>query len=282
MYWLSYGGGVNSTALAILLCEGLLPAFAPWEAIFADTGDERDETYAFIDKQFKPYLARFGKTLHVCRDRESVLERWERLAVVGCACCGPAPATRRSGRSRPMSASTTPTVPSSSSASTPTNRIAKPVREEGRDIPKVYPLVDLGIGRKGCAEIIRRAGLCVPVKSGCWHCPFMRKCEVLDLARDRPERLLRIIDLEEASIEIPPVNEGRVRAIGASDRAGVGGTREGGAGAGTAADHLAATRKMRRADATTDEPERMLKCWCCRDTATSRSSSRSRTAGGSS
>ncbi len=213
MYWLSYGGGVNSTALAVMLCDGTLPGFSPWEAIFADTGDEKDKTYVFIEKQFKPYLARHGKTLHVCRDGESVLERWERIGMVGSrvmrSCTDHA-------KLRPMRAyilengdrSDIQVIGIDAGES---HRVRK---GDDSDMPfeRRYPLVDLGIDRKGCVEIIRRAGLCVPVKSGCWHCPFARKREVIDLANNHPDRFLRIIELEEASADIRPVEEGKVRA----------------------------------------------------------------------
>jgi 3'-phosphoadenosine 5'-phosphosulfate sulfotransferase (PAPS reductase)/FAD synthetase len=214
VYWLSYGGGVNSTALAILLCEGALPELTPWETIFADTGDEKDETYAYIEHQFRPYLARHGQTLHVCRDRESVLERWERLGVVG----------SRVHRTCTWHAKIYPIVEhirrhgglwdvqligiDAGEAHRARNR---PLRTDD-PFAKRYPLIEAGINRKGCAAIIRAAGLCVPAKSGCWHCPFMRKRETLDLAKNHPDRMLRIVELEEASMEIRPVEPGKVRA----------------------------------------------------------------------
>jgi 3'-phosphoadenosine 5'-phosphosulfate sulfotransferase (PAPS reductase)/FAD synthetase len=212
MYWLSYGGGVNSTALAILLCEGALPEFTPWETIFADTGDEKDETYAYIEHQFKPYLARHNKALYVCRDRESVLERWERLGVVGSrvlrTCTSHA-------KIRPMSRyvrehDSGPRIRLVGIDAGEAHR-AKGRASESDDLVR-YPLVELGIDRKDCAVIIRAAGLCVPAKSGCWHCPFMRKRETLDLAKNHPDRMLRIVELEEASAEIHPLEPGRVRA----------------------------------------------------------------------
>ena len=52
MYWLSYGGGINSTALAILLIENKLPQYVPFRVLFSDTGNEKDETYNFIGDFF--------------------------------------------------------------------------------------------------------------------------------------------------------------------------------------------------------------------------------------
>ena len=82
-YWLSYGGGVNSTALAVLLVRGQLPQYMPWRIVFSDTGEEKLETYSYIRDSFEPWLARHGKTLEVVRPSESVLARWERLKVTG-------------------------------------------------------------------------------------------------------------------------------------------------------------------------------------------------------
>lgn len=82
-FWLSYGGGVNSTALVILLCEGKLPQYQPWEAIFSDTHDEKPKTYEYVEKIFVPYLSGFGKVLYQVRPKEGVLQRWERLRVTG-------------------------------------------------------------------------------------------------------------------------------------------------------------------------------------------------------
>jgi len=65
--------------------------------------------------------------------------------------------------------------------------------------PKLYPLVDLGIDRSGCLNILKHAGLPPPVKSGCWHCPFMRVAEVRDLYHKEPEKFARIAELERIS-----------------------------------------------------------------------------------
>ena len=53
-FWLSFGGGVNSTALAVLLVRGKLPQFEPWRIVFSDTGEERPETYTYLRDHFEP------------------------------------------------------------------------------------------------------------------------------------------------------------------------------------------------------------------------------------
>lgn len=212
MYWLSYGGGVNSTALAVLLIEDRVPGIDGWQCVFADTGDEKAATYAYIAKQFRPYLARHKRILHVCSDKESVLERWERLSIVGSrilrSCTSHA-------KIRPITKyicdrDKFPMQLIGIDADEPGR--AKPSKEEFKDIPKRYPLIEMGIGREACAQIVLGAGLCLPPKSACWHCPFARKREVLDLCHDHPDLVERIAELEEASMDLHPTEPGKVRA----------------------------------------------------------------------
>lgn len=210
--WLSHGVGQNSMALTVLLCRGALPEFGEWQAIFSDTGDEKDETYAYLDGVLRPYLRRHGKELVVVRDKESVLERWERLGVVGSrilrTCTSHA-------KIRPIERYlaehwTSGDVQLIGIDAGESHR-ARPDHPETK-FPKRYPLVELGIGRRGCKEIIKSAGLCLPLKSGCWHCPFARKREVIDLAKNQPDKFQRIVELEAASIELHPPDAGKVRA----------------------------------------------------------------------
>ena len=216
-YWLSYGGGVNSTALAVLLCEGKLPQYEPFRFVFSDTKDEKDETYAYISEVFVPYLARFGYQLETLSNHEGVLERWQRLKVVG----------SRTLRSCTDKAKIQPIQRHLREHGHPGDwqLIGIDIGEEHRAKPsyesdawkKKYPLVELEIDRAGCEAIIRSAGLAIPPKSGCWHCPFMRVGEVIELALKRPDRFDAIVKLERESLvarPIPPfeVAAGKVRA----------------------------------------------------------------------
>lgn len=199
-YWLSYGGGVNSTALAVLLCEGRLPQFAPWRCLLADTLDEQDETYAYIRDVFAPYLARFGKVLEVCRPRESVIERWERLKVTGSR-------MRRActdhGKIRPINRYLAEhgTEADEQLIGIDAGEAHRAKQPESQKRKQHFPLVDLDIDREQCVEIIKKAGLPIPLKSGCWHCPFMRVVDVLRLAVEHPERMRRVIRLETVAAE---------------------------------------------------------------------------------
>ena len=70
-------------------------------------------------------------------------------------------------------------------------------RQKGR----VCPLIDRGITRKGCIEIIESEGLSVPQKSGCYICPFQRKSQWRELYRRHPELYAKVSHLEVLSLQ---------------------------------------------------------------------------------
>ncbi|GKS96763.1 hypothetical protein [Acidovorax sp. SUPP2825] len=190
-YWLSYGGGVNSTALAVLLARGALPQYAGWRVVFSDTGDERPETYDYIERHFGPWLASVGKVLEVVKPKETVLERWERLRVTG----------SRTLRGCTVEGKINPIKRYVEAQGGGVQLIGVDAGEAHRMPGRVRPLVDLDVDREGCESIIKAEGLPSPGKSGCWHCPFARVQEVVDLARLRPEKFARIKRLEKVATE---------------------------------------------------------------------------------
>jgi hypothetical protein len=73
-------------------------------------------------------------------------------------------------------------------------------RAKKYDDPKYdqsYPLVEWGIGRDDCIEIIKAAGLPLPGKSSCFFCPNMRKTEIRQMSVTHPEYAERAIKLEQ-------------------------------------------------------------------------------------
>ncbi|MBF0133861.1 MAG: phosphoadenosine phosphosulfate reductase family protein [Magnetococcales bacterium] len=196
-FWLSYGGGVNSTALAVMVVHGLLPKYGDVKFIFSDTGNEKPETIQYIKQIFIPYLQKYGRDLVVVKAEETVLERWQRYKMTGSR-------TLRSctdhGKIRPIMDFVRKVDDSPEQLvgiDAGESHRAKPANKKKREFPKHYPLVERGIDRKRCIEIIKDAGIRIPVKSGCWHCPFMRVREILSLANTFPEQFEKIILLED-------------------------------------------------------------------------------------
>jgi 3'-phosphoadenosine 5'-phosphosulfate sulfotransferase (PAPS reductase)/FAD synthetase len=208
-YWLSYGGGVNSTALAVLLVRGELSQFRPFRFIWSDVQDEKQETYDYVYHHFMPFVRKHGHTLEVIRPQEGVLERSERLACV----------IQRTVRRCTSEAKIRPINKylRHFGGADPIQLLGIDAGEAHRARPayptdpyqKLYPLVDLNYDREDCVRIITSAGLPVPIKSGCWHCPFMRAKDVLALALNEPCKFDRIVKLEAASNLKHPPADGR-------------------------------------------------------------------------
>ncbi len=59
-----------------------------------------------------------------------------------------------------------------------------------------YPLIDLGMNRRDCYDIIQEAGLPRAPKSACWFCPFHNRENWRQLKREQPVLFLKAVELE--------------------------------------------------------------------------------------
>jgi hypothetical protein len=60
----------------------------------------------------------------------------------------------------------------------------------------LHPLIEAGIDRDDCIDIIKQHGIPLPVKSSCFFCPNTKKKEVLSLAKKNPELAVKAIEME--------------------------------------------------------------------------------------
>jgi hypothetical protein len=204
----SYGGGVQSAAIAVLIREGLLPA--PDLAVFADTGRERRSTWDYLGRVMRPYLAPAGVTIQVAphalarKDlyddsgltlmpaytgegrlaafcsgewKRDVIERWLRLQGV----------------------------------KTCVSWIGYSI-DEMRRVPKKdhrawcqleFPLIDRMVNRAMCVALIRRAIGEVPFKSRCYQCPHQNEEEWAETLADPIDGPLAIAVDEEVRANDP-------------------------------------------------------------------------------
>lgn len=188
----SYGGGVQSAAIGVLILEGALPK--PDLAAIADTGRERRTTWEYLRDVMQPYLepagikieivphtlarvdlyTRDGKLLIPAYDshegrlatycsgewKRDVMERWLRLqGVKECDCW--------IGYSQDE-----------------LWRVKKDHRSWCR---YAHPLIDHRISRALCVRLIEAAGLPLPHKSRCWGCPHQGPEEWAEVKADPEE-----------------------------------------------------------------------------------------------
>lgn len=195
----AHGCGVNS--IADLHKHSHLYDFC----LFADTGDEKRATYAYMDKFVKPFCEKKGIKFVVIKREESLTNYIKRTGRFP----GPMPGSRwctQDWKIRPMRRFYRKEL-----GATRNNPIREAIlfaydemyRADRQVFPKYidqhYPLVDAGITRDACEAIIRQANWPIPPKSSCVNCFFQRKEQVRATARSDPEAFARLVEIEESS-----------------------------------------------------------------------------------
>jgi len=188
---LSYGAGINSTALIALTLMKRLPPFD--EIVFSDTGAEYPHTYQYMD-----YLESIGIRITYLEggvEHETLIERCQRFKVI------PSMMNRwctERWKIRPISYYAKSLDPKAEII------IGIDAGESHRVSHKYkrnkYPLVDMEIDRNGCRKVIKEAGLGLPMKSGCFICPFQSKRNWIDLKKRYPELWTVAVNLEKECI----------------------------------------------------------------------------------
>lgn len=200
---LSYGAGVQTTALLVLIATERW--HRPDAILFADTEGEHDETYAYLTKVAQPYahdhdmeiitLGGEWRTKHYragledyCIDHRMVPGTWLRWCTDRYKV---KPIRRYHKKHWPGEI-----VESWIGISTDEMKRA---RTEIRDPleRRSYPLLELGLARSDCLSIIKSAGLPTPPKSGCWFCPFKSQAQWFTLRRRRPDLFDRAHAMEK-------------------------------------------------------------------------------------
>jgi len=218
---ISYGGGVQSTALIVLAAQGKLEPImggSVTTALFANTGDdsEHPDTLQYVREIAVPWAKKHGIEIHeldtVKNGQPTTI--WKEITK---------PESKRmlipvyGDINMPLQRSCTvdfkiKTVgrwvkkngakkddPALVAIGISTDEIQRAGRGKEEHMQKrVYPLLNLGVSRTGCMQIIHDAGLPVPPKSSCFFCPFHKTLVWSELRRDRPDLFDKAQELEDS------------------------------------------------------------------------------------
>ena len=196
---LSFGGGIQTTYMLFSEPERYD------EVIFADTGGEWPETYAYIETIVKPFCQKRGlKFTTVTGDKKGIttLEEF-------CLNKKIIPSRRKRWCTDDYKKKPIKTYVKNSG-------IKAPIRmaigfswdevermNEGHKIHKeyeiFYPLLEKHITRQQCIDGIKALGFPLPRKSGCWFCPFQKSAMWKELYHVHKPLFARAIFLEESS-----------------------------------------------------------------------------------
>ncbi|GAG04827.1 unnamed protein product [marine sediment metagenome] len=184
---ISYGGGVQTTALLVLTLQGKVESPAT-HAVFADTGSELQATYDHVDLMFDytsdylrpPHMERIG--IKVVRTDLGPLHGWDGEMMLPMYFADGGFYRRQCTYRWKISPIRKWLREQGAKKATVQIGISK---EESHRIKEAnvkwithrWPLYELGLNRQDCINIIQQAGLPVPPKSSCFMCPYRRVSE---------------------------------------------------------------------------------------------------------
>lgn len=184
--YLSYGGGVNSEALRLLLLDQGIK----FEAVYVDHGCDWPETREFVKTIpgltiLKPDVRGFSNLYEYCLHYRLVPSHMCRFCTA-------------KFKIRPLyEYFKRPCICFIGMAADEAHR-CKESRE--LDICNEFPLVKAKMTREDCKQFIQDHGLLVPQKSGCWICPFQRNEQWRQLRRRHPELYEKAKHLEQINM----------------------------------------------------------------------------------
>jgi 3'-phosphoadenosine 5'-phosphosulfate sulfotransferase (PAPS reductase)/FAD synthetase len=200
-YVLSFGAGLNSTALLIYLVDNGFPLD---EVVFADTGGEIPETYTHL-KNVDTYLSRYGILLTIVRSKsgKTLYDKCMSRKVI------PSQLWRWSTRDFKI----TPIYSHYRSLEAHVNQylgIAYEERDRKREsgveyVTNTFPLIDKKFSRQDCVDIILASDydFSMPVRSGCFFCPFNSLSRWTELFEQHKDLFIKAMLLEENSKHFP-------------------------------------------------------------------------------
>ena len=224
----NFGGGVNSTAV---LCGYAERGVVPDLILFADTGDEKPETYEHLWRMQESVLPRWGFPPFVLLARKirrgrltgrgiDTLEKecwanrtlpsrafgfsgcsvkWKGQVVDGALKRAYRAHIKAGGRIR-------------RSLGIDWGEVGRARFQPSGPFDWEYPLIDWRWERAECLEALARHEIPNPGKSACFYCPSSRKPEVLDLMRRHPKLYERAVKMEDMALASG--NLDKVRGLG--------------------------------------------------------------------
>lgn len=191
---LSFGGGLQTTAMAVLVAQGKLQID---EAVFADTGAEKPETYWYMENYIQPIFAEANIPFRFVRNElpscQPDLYGWLWKY-------GQIPPIR--GKRLCSVKFKTETIERHLKPQLYETLIGFSLDETTRAIksdkikPKIYPLIDMEMTAQDCHILIVNYGLPTPLKSSCYFCPFQHPTEWNWLKNNHQDLFEQALELE--------------------------------------------------------------------------------------
>lgn len=194
--YLSFGGGVNSTALLLLLID----REEKFETVFVNHGGDYPETYEYVDylrdKGFK--ITEIIPDYRGCHTLYDYCTQYKIIPVTQFRWC------THYFKILPYFEYIKPNLPCVSFIGFDAGEAKRVERSRNHkvrykiehQIKNRFPLFDMGMDRNACIDLIKSHGLSIPPKSGCYFCPFQRNIDYRRLFLERPDLYQKVEELE--------------------------------------------------------------------------------------
>lgn len=200
--YLSYGGGVNSTALLLLLKDRGID----FETVFVNHGTDYPETYEYIE-----YLRKKGfeiteiiPDVEGCHTLYEYCEKWKILPGMFWRWC-----TWKFKIKPYLDYIKKPCISYIGFGYDELWRLTRK-RKVFEGVTEKYPLIEEKLTRSKCIKLIKEHGLKVPPRSGCWLCPLQTDQQLRELFLYYPELYKKIKKLESYrghTLKLRPIGE---------------------------------------------------------------------------
>ena len=208
---ISYGGGVDSTALLVLAARKEIDCSL---ALFADVGRaENPDTIAYLNSVAIPFAVDHGIAVEIVqrtRRDGTPVDLWDdaikpsRTIPIPMRMSNGAPGNRTCTyvwKIRPIASvlkarGATNNDPAILELGITVDEYQRMNVSRIPWITNNYPLVDMGVTRDQAVSLIASASLPIPPKSSCIWCPYKRKDQWLELKNEHPDRFDQAVEFE--------------------------------------------------------------------------------------
>ena len=206
-YILSWGGGVNSTAILAMIKLGMLPELTKENThiVFADTGAEMPYTYEHTTRCLVPMSQEGWKCLQISPYKYPEFYSKQIKGGLDAYCIEKQVMPSRVNRWCTMEYKSKPIKEYRKSLNPNYQEVILILGIANDELKRAkflghnhtyYPLIEQKIDRQGCIDLIAKSGLPIARKSGCYLCPFQGKAQWLELYKDYPNYFAEVEKIE--------------------------------------------------------------------------------------
>lgn len=222
--FMSYGGGVQTFGMLLMIKEGLIPK--PDYAVFSDTHAEKDLTYEHIQNVAIPIFNEIGLPFFIVDKEGGLINGYKRLNSIPTVFMR---SCTKNYKIRPIDyfarniaglkphQRAYPGLVANALIGISTDEKQRSQQKYGsyKWIKMKYPFIELDYSRRQIIDYIESKGYEVPVKSGCWLCPFQSLKNWAELKLSDRAKFDEAVEMEEAYfIKFPHMKMGFTNQMG--------------------------------------------------------------------